>query len=307
MRKLLALLSFCLLIVPSFAFAQDDEEIFTAELEIEGSYPDWLETTVWLNEGDEFTIEADGTVNIWPNCEETKASAGYPDLDCTDVMEITPDGSPAFTGEEEHPIDGVPVAALIARIGENEPFFVGVGGGFVAENSGMLHFALNDYEYWEDNEGEFTISVTTPNPLMLPPLSGSWSETEVTVEAGQTILISVTGTINMWPNCEETRAEQGYPDADCDALQALSADGTDYFGLAEEDYPLPGENVAGLVGRINGGAVFFIGTGGTFEIEESGTLYIAINDTAYWRQDDTESLTIVVEVLEAESTPEATP
>jgi predicted Rdx family selenoprotein len=274
--------------------AQDDDT-YTTTFDLPANQIGWLQTTIWLDEGDEFTLSATGLINIWPNCEETKVSAGYPDLDCREVQEISPEGTDVFgPGGEEHPLPGAPVAALLIRIGETDAFAIGEEDTFTAETSGLVYVGINDSQYQEDNQGNFTITITTPDPVVLPPVSGSWRNTGVVLEPGQTYTVTVTGTVNIWPNCQETRAEQGFPNADCAALQALGPDGTDYFGAAEDGYPLPGENIAALVGRISGGPVFLIGAGGTFTTETGGTLVVAVNDTAYWRQDDSGTFDLVV-------------
>ena len=49
-------------------------------------------------------------------------------------------------------------SALIGRVGEGEPFLVGEGVSFTAEDSGPLYLGINDQGV-DNNEGEFTVTI----------------------------------------------------------------------------------------------------------------------------------------------------
>jgi hypothetical protein len=118
----------------------------------------WMNSRILVRPGQTFVIRADGLINLWPLCEEQKASVGFADRSCTEWI-LGPEGGlgPAEPG---YPIPGQPIAGLVARISRGEPFFVGRSGRFVADTAGTLQFRINDKdEYTEDDTRLFTIWV----------------------------------------------------------------------------------------------------------------------------------------------------
>ncbi len=301
MRKILiATVILLVLLSPAAAFAQEenDEGPQAISVEVPGYRLGWINSNIWLNEGDIFTITVNGTIDIWPNCEETKAEAGYPDLDCVVVQQVGPNGVTVFgPALPSYPYPGGPNAALIGRVGNAPSFLVGTGGTFTAPADGMLQFANNDIEYMEDNYGSFIVFVSLPYPIVVPPDNGVWYDTGIVLKKGDIFTITASGTINIWPNCEETKVEKGYPDLDCRLVQFLGPNGTPVFGPAEPGCPLPGANIGVLVARINGSPPFLVGAGGTFVAEFDGPLFVAVNDTEYWAQDDLGFFNVVISVV----------
>lgn len=262
---------------------------------IPGNTEGWLSADVWLEAGDVITMTASGTINIWPNCEETKAAAGFPDLDCARVTAIGPGGANVFEpAKEDYPYPGGPIAALVGRVAEGRSFLMGEQWVYSVENSGMLAFAINDVTSMPDNGGEFVVQLTVPYAISPTVPNGDWQETGILLSAGQAFTITAAGSINMWPNCEETKAEQGFPNFDCSVTAAVGPNGTDVFSPGQEDYPMPGANTLVLIGRVGNSAMFVIGEGGAFTAPQSGPLLITTNDTAYWKQDDQGIFTVTL-------------
>ena len=269
----------------------------TVGIIIPGSTTGWLQTGIWLQAGDEVAIQAGGTINIWPNCEETKAGAGYPDLDCTEVTEIGPDGTMVFgSAEEDYPYPGSGIAALIGRIGdEASAFLLGTEGTFIADADGFLQFAINDVESMDDNQDAFIAQVTIPYLLPQSIAATTWEDTGIILQPGDAFSITAVGTINMWPNCEATKVERGYPDIDC-AETNIGPNGTDLFAPGLEEYPLSGMNTMALIGRVGNGAAFVVGEGGDFVADSKGPLMLVTNDTLDWKKDDQGTFSVTIEV-----------
>ncbi|MBN2176165.1 MAG: hypothetical protein JW722_00735 [Demequinaceae bacterium] len=268
----------------------------TLPITVPGTTLGWSSTGVWLQAGESYILEASGEVNTWPNCEDTKVEAGYAELDCAQVP-AGPEGTDAFAVAAEgegYPYPGGPIAALVVRVGEGEAILVGMGGTFVADATGFLQFAINDVTTVWDNEGEFVVSVVVHLVTYPEITKGSWSDTNFVLKAGDEFAISATGAINMWPNCEETKEEQGFPGFDCSLTSAVGPTGTDAFAPGREDYPLPGENTLALVARVGNGPVFLVGEGGAFTTDVGGPLLLATNDTGYWKQDDQGTFVVVI-------------
>ncbi|MBN1312587.1 MAG: hypothetical protein JXB30_14320 [Anaerolineae bacterium] len=269
----------------------------TVGIVIPGSTAGWLRTGIWLQAGDAIIIQASGTINIWPNCEMTKAGAGYPDLDCKEVTEIGPEGTLAFgPAKMNYPYPDGGVAALVGRIGcESLAFLMGTEGTFTASVDGFLQFAINDVESMEDNQDAFFVQVTIPYQLPQSIATVPWEDTGIILKPGDAFTITAEGTISMWPNCAATKVERGYPDIDC-AETNVGPAGTDVFAPGLADYPLPGENTMTLIGRVGNDAAFVVGTGGDFVAKSGGPLLLVTNDTVDWKQDDQGMFSIIITV-----------
>ncbi len=244
----------------------------TLPVVVPGTTLGWRGSGIWLQEGDSYTVAASGEVNIWPSCEDAKAEAGLPDIDCAEVP-AGPAGTVAFDAADDgegFPYPGGPIAALVVRVGDGQPALVGTGGTFTADATGFLEFAINDVSSPGDNEGEFSVDVTVHVAASPEITRGAWSDTGAVLAEGEEFTISASGAINMWPNCEETKEEQGYPGFDCSLTSAVGPTGTDAFAPGQDDYPLPGENTLALVARVGNGPVFLVGNGGTFVADEDG-------------------------------------
>jgi competence protein ComEA len=139
--------------------------------------PKWFDSGVEVADGEVFTLNAEGTVNIFVDCEQIKA--GDPDMqdvDCATML-VPPEGQPdtpaAQMGEDSeiargYPMQHEPLGGLIARIGEEaDPFYVGRGGEFAADRAGTLWFRINDDERRDDNSGAFVVMIEMAAPERL--------------------------------------------------------------------------------------------------------------------------------------------
>ena len=92
----------------------------------------------------------------------------------------------------------------------------------------------------QETSGE-TITITIPGTRM------GWLDTGIQLEPGDVFSVQSSGAINIWPNCEETKVEEGFPDLDC-SLVTFGPNGTTAFDPAPLDYPYPG-GLLGALGR----------------------------------------------------------
>lgn len=286
------LLTFLLLFISTATFAIQDEAApaDTQTFTIESTVTGWQDTTVALAMGDMFTIIGTGAVNIWPNCEDTKVEQGYPDLDCA-LTTMGPNGTLAFdSAPENYPYPGALVGALVGRVGDGDAFLVGTGGTYTATTDGLLQFAFNDIVDMEDNFGTFGALVTIQDPIAVCCEENEWVDTGVQVIEAQNFTVTASGTINLWPECEEPNDEV-IPCADME----IDANGSQRLSAAPDDYPLPGAPVDSLIGRIGEeGEPFLIGASGTFVAETSGMLQVRINTTGDDAADDTGCFYVVI-------------
>lgn len=126
----------------------------------------WLDTGRQITAGETFTVSATGTVDLWIECEAQRAAGDIdPETDCEQVSIYGPEGANHTVTQEDQDLYGYPfpgqmIGALMARIGDaGEPFFVGSGGTFTAEETGTLQFFIND-DPTEDNAGGYIVTLT---------------------------------------------------------------------------------------------------------------------------------------------------
>ena len=106
----------------------------------------WTDTGLTLRSGETFRLDASGRVDWGPGRSDGPA------------------GEMSSHYNANRPLPNRPAAALIGRIGNGEPFFVGQGGmTFRASNSGRLYLGIND-DYLRDNSGSFRVSVNRELP-----------------------------------------------------------------------------------------------------------------------------------------------
>ena len=70
-----------------------------------------------------------------------------------------PNGQTYMCGAIECPLQGEMYGALIGRIEDLEPFFVGRYMEFLAAGDGQLYFTINDWKC-DDNSGTFELVIT---------------------------------------------------------------------------------------------------------------------------------------------------
>jgi hypothetical protein len=101
----------------------------------------WTDSGVSLRAGETFRIDASGSVNWGPSRSDD------------------PNGEPNSPYNANRPLPNRAGGALIARIGNGEPFFVGSGlQSFRASTSGPLYLGVND-DFLRDNSGSFRVVV----------------------------------------------------------------------------------------------------------------------------------------------------
>lgn len=115
--------------------------------------PDWVNSGITVSAGQSFTIEAFGLMNP---CSDT-----YPN-GAEYCIFYTPLGAEGVAPYENEfgifPGPGLRFMALLGRIGDGEPFYVGAGGTFAAEQGGTLWFTPND-NLRTDNQGAYSVLV----------------------------------------------------------------------------------------------------------------------------------------------------
>ena len=103
----------------------------------------WTSTGVRVNAGDWVAIDAQGSVQLSTNPDDM---AG-------------PGGSVSGRQALEAPMRNRSAGALIGRIGNSAPFFLGEQGGISAPSSGELYLGVND-DFLTDNSGEYHVIIT---------------------------------------------------------------------------------------------------------------------------------------------------
>ena len=105
----------------------------------------WSATGINVREGDVVRIESSGTVQLSSDAADTSS----------------PGGAGSGRRASSAPLPDRPAGALIARIGNGAPIFVGAESTLRANASGSLFFSVND-DYLADNRGEFRVRVDSP-------------------------------------------------------------------------------------------------------------------------------------------------
>jgi hypothetical protein len=101
----------------------------------------WTRTGIELRAGQRVSFEARGEVRWGPNRKDG------------------PDGEHNSPHNSARPIPGRNAAALIGRIGNGDPFFIGGDRGEMrVRDSGPLYLGIND-DFLRDNSGSFRVTV----------------------------------------------------------------------------------------------------------------------------------------------------
>jgi len=103
----------------------------------------WTDAGFDVRAGDTISIDASGNIQMSDNAQDT----------------ASPAGSVAGRRAPDAPIVNQAAGALIARIDNYGPIFVGDRRSFVAPVTGHLYFGVND-DHLPDNRGEFVVNVT---------------------------------------------------------------------------------------------------------------------------------------------------
>ena len=106
----------------------------------------WVNSEITVRAGQTVVIRASGEVNTWGGRQGSNGN---------------PNGQTGICGAIQCPLQGVGYGALIGRLEDLPPFFVGTTLRFTATKDGQLYFTVNDWEC-EDNSGVFDILITFP-------------------------------------------------------------------------------------------------------------------------------------------------
>lgn len=102
----------------------------------------WVDTGIDIQAGENITIRSEGTVRLSQNSNDSSTAAG------------------ANRRAQNAPLPNHPAGALIARVGNGAPIFLGDGTG--ARNvtaGGRLYLSVND-DHLADNSGQLRVTVT---------------------------------------------------------------------------------------------------------------------------------------------------
>lgn len=102
----------------------------------------WTNTGLYVREGELVRVRASGTVQL---SGDQSDSGG-------------PGGVESGRRAPNSPIASRPAGALIGRVGESAPVYVGSAETFRAPASGQLYLGVND-DYLADNKGEFRVRI----------------------------------------------------------------------------------------------------------------------------------------------------
>ncbi len=115
--------------------------------------PDWVNSGITVSAGQTFRIEASGLMN--PCLDTYPNGADY----CILYTPIGGEGVVPYENEYGiFPGPGLRFMGLLGRVGDGEPFYIGEGGPFTAEQTDMLWFTPND-NLRTDNQGAYSVLV----------------------------------------------------------------------------------------------------------------------------------------------------
>jgi hypothetical protein len=139
-----------------------------ATITVPGNQP-WTDTGLDLNQGDQVTITASGTIKIAPE-DPGKTPAGDPSC-------VGPTGRKIDPTSETWLTPGLTCWSLVGRIGEDGALFeVGTSLGFPVETAGRLYLGVNDETgRFGNNSGSWTVDII---------VSDAAAETDLTANAG---------------------------------------------------------------------------------------------------------------------------
>ena len=106
----------------------------------------WMNSEISIHAGQTVVIRASGEINTWGGRAGSNGNAN---------------GQTGICGAVQCPLQGVGYGALIGRLEDLPPFFVGTMLRFTATNDGQLYFTVNDWKC-DDNSGVFDLLVTFP-------------------------------------------------------------------------------------------------------------------------------------------------
>ncbi len=113
------------------------------EVYVEADRP-WNNTKIWVEEGQTFTIEAFGTVEISPGAAGT-----------------TPNGREGCIAGEGWLVPEATCYSLVGRTADSEPTEIDDFGGYYAKETGYIYLGVNDEnDVFFDNSGAWRVEIT---------------------------------------------------------------------------------------------------------------------------------------------------
>jgi hypothetical protein len=106
------------------------------------SQAQWTPTGLTVRQGETLVINADGEIRISPDTNDR----------------ATPNGIVSGRYDAGAPLPRTLAGALIGRIGNGQPFGIGMNATFQAPGSGPLYLGINDSNV-SDNDGSFRVTV----------------------------------------------------------------------------------------------------------------------------------------------------
>lgn len=105
----------------------------------------WVNSGIFVREGDMIAFRANGQIKYGSNEGQVATPAGDVNI-----------------RSNAYPVAGMPVGALIGRVGNGAPFAIGANAGAIRmPNSGQLMLGVNDNEL-ADNSGFYSVVLTRP-------------------------------------------------------------------------------------------------------------------------------------------------
>ena len=106
----------------------------------------WTDSGLTVRQGDVLHIEASGTITMSGDGEDQTDSA-------------TPAGSRSGRRAPEAPLPQQPAGALLVRVGNAQPLFLGTTAGTLrVPEDGRVYLGVND-DHLGDNHGEFRVTL----------------------------------------------------------------------------------------------------------------------------------------------------
>jgi tetratricopeptide (TPR) repeat protein len=126
--------------------SETTSELMLVEIIVEAAREEWLSTSIRIEVGNSFRIEAAG---LWSHGYDCCGPNPYDANGYDDKL----DPSATLPGER--------VGALIGKIGDCSPFLIGASRTVVASCAGVLLLSMNDVAgYYADNDGSLKVSIS---------------------------------------------------------------------------------------------------------------------------------------------------
>jgi hypothetical protein len=260
---------------------------------VPGNQP-WTDTGIDLNQGDQVTITASGTIKIEPS-DPGKTPAGAPSC-------VGPTGRKIDPTSETWLTPGLTCWSLVGRIGDGAPFQLGTNVSFSVETAGRLYLGVNDENgRFGNNSGSWIAEVkkgaappeTPPGATITVPGNQPWTDTSLDLAVGSSVSITARGMIKTSPS-DPGKTPAGAPDCTRHEGQEKDSDSNAWL--------TPGLSCWSLVGRIGeDGIPFQIGSRVSFSVETAGRLYLGVNDEIGRFENNSGSWTVDITVSDVPS------